>query len=262
VFDIDPLPWVGGKRRLVHRFIDRLEAVLRPGIDYTEPFAGGAAVALTLLDRNPRLGVWLNDAYRPVYAFWRTLQTDPEYLTERVQREHPERCVWAQHRTMLNNHAVVERMTEQQLAWALYAVHGWSYGQKGTSFNPPHGARARLSTKVRQFRNAHRLLRGAKLTNLDFREVLTEDRGVAYLDPPYMMATGNGYYAHRFRHLDHLDLADILLARKSPWLLSYDEHPAVRYRYRACRIEPLVVGRGLGGPTRMYSELLIDPIRK
>lgn len=258
MFDIYPLPWMGGKRRLVHRFIDRLEADLRPGVRYVEPFAGGAAVALTLLDRNPGLEVWLNDAYRPVYAFWNTLQTEPEYLEERVQREHPERCVWVRHRSMLNDPAAAADRSERELAWALYAVHGWSYGQKGTSFNPPHGARARLATKVSQFRNAHRLLRGAKVTNLDFRRVLAEDRGVAYLDPPYMMTTGGGYYAHRFCHLDHLDLADLLLARRSPWLLSYDEHPAVRHRYRACRIDPLVIGRGLGGPNRFYRELLVS----
>ena len=47
-----------------------------------EPFAGGAAVALTLLDRNPRLKVWLNDAYRPVYAFWKTLQAEPDYMVD------------------------------------------------------------------------------------------------------------------------------------------------------------------------------------
>jgi DNA adenine methylase len=258
VFDIYPLPWVGGKRRLVHRFIERLEADLRPGVRYAEPFAGGAAVALTLLDRNPGLEVWLNDAYRPVYAFWRTLQADPEYLADRIQREHPERCVWKQLRARLTDPGLMAATEEQELAWTLYAVHAWSYGQKGTSFNPRQGARARLATRVRQFRNTNRLLRGARLTNVDFRAVLAEDRGVAYLDPPYMVATGGDYYAHRFGHLDHLDLADLLLSRRSPWLLSYDEHPAVRHRYRACRIDSLVVGRGLGTVNRFYREVLVS----
>lgn len=255
--EIYPLPYVGGKRRIVRRFVDKLLARLAPGVLYVEPFAGGLSVALTLLDVLPWLRAWVNDAYHPLCAYWRVVQSDPEYLISRVCRDHPEREAWDVYAGLTKNPAGVG---ERELAWAVYARYGWSFGQKGASFNPGFGARAYLATKVRQIRNAHRLLQRATITNLDFRDVLKHDEGVAYLDPPYMMATAKaGYYEHRFSHVDQLDLREMVLARRSPWLMSYDDHPAVWSRYRACRIEPVEFGRGLGGPARMYREVLITP---
>lgn len=246
--DIYPLPWVGGKRRFVGRILPHLVPHLRPGRPYLEPFAGGAAVALTLLHRFPWLDVWINDANPDVSAFWKTLQADPDYLIDRMRREHPERGAWHHYRT-----ATPTDPNEQ--AWRLYALHAWSYSQKGGSFNPGHGARTRLDTKEIQFRTASRLLRDCRITNLDFRAGLNES-GVAYCDPPYFIAR-RGYYAHPFNHLDHLDLARLLLARSDPWLLSYGEHPAVHFRFKHCCIEPVRFARGLGGPKRDYRELLI-----
>ncbi|AWM39847.1 D12 class N6 adenine-specific DNA methyltransferase [Gemmata obscuriglobus] len=253
---IYPLPWLGGKRRIVHRFLHLLTQHMRPGVSYTEPFAGGAAVALTLLDRLPWADVWLNDVYRPVYAFWKTIRDDHEFLIDKLYGEHCERDKWEEYHQSIANGTVADL---KELGWRLCALHAWSYGQKGVSFNPRCGSRAKLHTKEQQYRNAHRLLRDAKITNLDFRQVLKDDDSVLYCDPPYVGAARRKYYAHGFTQLDHLMLRDIVLARQSPWLMSYDDHPAIWNRYKTCRIQTIVFGRGLGGPTRFYKEVLITP---
>jgi len=89
--------------------------------------------------------------------------------------------------------------------------------------------------------------------------VLAEDRGVAYLDPPYLVTLAKRRYALDFSVRDHLDLADALEARRSPWLLSYDDDVRVRGLYEGCDIRGFRHGRGLGGERRFFRELLIRP---
>lgn len=254
-FKFCPLPWLGGKRRLVHLYLEWLESRLVRCGYFVEPCAGGLATALTLLSRNRNLEVWVNDAHTPVYAFWKTVQTDPGYLSDRVGRIFANRELWQEYRNSTEDRT----LSLNELGWRLYCVHCWSYAQKGQSFNPGNGARAKWRTKALQINNAHLLLKNARITNLDYRDVLAEGEGVTYLDPPYMVATRKNYYRHPFSMYDHLDLCEMLKERESPWLLSYDCCPAVLKLYDWCRITRVVIGRGLGGSDRFFPEVLIQP---
>ena len=71
-----PLRYPGGKRRLVPVVMRLLEENDLHNVHYVEPYAGGAAVALTVLLAEYAAEVHINDLSRPVYAFWHTVLND------------------------------------------------------------------------------------------------------------------------------------------------------------------------------------------
>src|SRR5437867_1496449 len=65
-----PLRYPGGKRRLAQAIMRLLVVNGRRDVDYFEPYAGGAAIALALLFEEYASTAHINDLSRPVYAFW------------------------------------------------------------------------------------------------------------------------------------------------------------------------------------------------
>jgi DNA adenine methylase len=53
-------------------------------VEYVEPYAGGAAIALGLLFHEHAATVHLNDLSRPIYAFWHTALNDSAWLCKRL----------------------------------------------------------------------------------------------------------------------------------------------------------------------------------
>jgi len=58
-----------------------------------------------------------------------------------------------------------------------------------------------------------------------------------YVDPPYYGLRQN--YAATFAQGDHERLAESLLATLGVWILSYNDHPAVRRLYKGCHFRRL-----------------------
>ena len=82
---LSPLRYPGAKRRLAG-YIERVVVLnrLRPAL-FVEPFAGGASVALQLLNNRvvERIGLIERDPL--VAAFWQTVFSDADWLVEQVE---------------------------------------------------------------------------------------------------------------------------------------------------------------------------------
>ncbi len=82
-----PLRYPGGKGKLAE-FIKLL--VLRNdliGADYIELYAGGAAVALSLLYEDYSPHVHINDLSRSISTFWKAVLSDPGGLCGRISEQ-------------------------------------------------------------------------------------------------------------------------------------------------------------------------------
>ena len=80
-----PLRYPGGKRRLAPVVKRLLEDNRLKNVDYVEPYAGGAAIALALLLEEYASTVHINDLSRPVYAFWHTVLNHTLDLCRRIE---------------------------------------------------------------------------------------------------------------------------------------------------------------------------------
>ena len=67
-------------------------------IQYVEPFAGGASLALALLFEEYASVIHINDLSRPVYGFWDSVLNRTQELCERIEQTPVTIEVWQHQR--------------------------------------------------------------------------------------------------------------------------------------------------------------------
>src|SRR5580700_4416477 len=95
-----PLRYPGGKWRIAPLFERLIEANFdkRPG--YSEPYAGGASLALSLLFTDKVSEVYLNDLNPAVYAFWYCALNRHNALSQLLQMTPVTPGEWRRQRTI------------------------------------------------------------------------------------------------------------------------------------------------------------------
>ena len=81
-----PLRYPGGKRRLAPAIVRLFKENNLKGVEYIEPYAGGASLALTLLFGGHASIIHINDLSRPVYAFWHSVLNRTQELCDRIEQ--------------------------------------------------------------------------------------------------------------------------------------------------------------------------------
>src|SRR5690554_4937730 len=95
-----PLRYPGGKGRLTQFVIDVIRMNGLEGGHYVEPYAGGAAIAISMLHLEYVAEVHINDLNRSVHAFWRAVLDDPESLCARISRTRVTMSEWHRQRAI------------------------------------------------------------------------------------------------------------------------------------------------------------------
>ena len=84
-------------------------------------------------------------------------------------------------------------------------------------------------------------LKRVYIESLSFEALIPKwdgDGSVFYLDPPYYMLTemAGTYYKHELTPQMHVQLRDVLKGIRGRFILSYDDHPAVRALYKGFKV--------------------------
>jgi DNA adenine methylase len=101
-----------------------------------------------------------------------------------------------------------------------------------------------------------------KILNGDFERVIRHPGdAIIYCDPPYW-EQGGALYKHSFGPAEHIRLANALRECQNPWVLSYDDHPAIHELYAWADIRytdelHYTIAAQTGG--KRSRELLISP---
>ena len=244
---LSPLRYPGGKRRLVSFVKEALRLNgLRPDL-YVEPFAGGASVALQLLNDGAveRIGLWERDPL--VAAFWRVAFWDSEWLIKEMQSWKPTVALWERMRAYRprSDRGKARKclfLNRTSFSGILCSTAGPIGGRGQTSAYPIDcrfpkerlakrlGQVARLSSRVAFVGEGDWARCTDRLDQLvETREVRREDV-LVYLDPPFYHKA-NRLYRFCFDHDEHVRLRDALRTIPYPYLLSYDAAPEVEKLY-------------------------------
>ena len=79
-----PLRYPGGKAKLT-KYIEKLLSLNGlDKIEYAEPYAGGAGLALNLLMNNRADVIFLNDLNKAIYSFWFSVLYECDSLCELI----------------------------------------------------------------------------------------------------------------------------------------------------------------------------------
>jgi DNA adenine methylase len=270
----------GGKTKLlkiIHSRLQRMVADIGPDGEYREPFLGAGAVGLSLLAANPGIKrAWLNDVDPAMAALWDVVINNPTSLhvtveiTPEAMRLFPRSDYYQSDLELLRSISGPEdlqRIPAENLAIAKLAVHQMSFSGLGTRAGGPMTARLsryNVDALCSRIYTCNEILASVTLRNdtctcVDFGHMFGPGEALFYLDPPYYVA-GPQLYQFPFTLDDHARLARLLRRESRPWLLSYDDHPAIHDLYGGwSRIDKTSVGYSINGCGKK-SELLISKI--
>jgi DNA adenine methylase len=240
---VSPLRYPGGKRRLLPYIARVIEALPnRPSI-LIEPFAGGAAVSIGLLEHGHVPRIALADADPLVAAFWQTVfdPRDAVKLANRALEAEITVEQWLRLREWSPTDRVDQAfkclfLNRTSFSGILHTGSGpiGGYEQSGTYKIDVRFPRERLARRVIELSKLSD--RVAYVRCQDFTATLRNPlegaglkqlgRAFWYLDPPFWNKADKLYACH-FRDEDHQLLAREVKALKGSWVVSYDNHPEV-----------------------------------
>lgn len=270
----------GSKAKIADRIIAQFPAcVIDPlfqaeRMEYREPFLGGGAIALRVLRCLPAsASVWLNDKDFGLVCFWKAILDAPDELIEHIKAFRP--TVEAFH-----EFKEFDGTTDRDpvlTGFRKFALHQLSFSGNGAMAGGPIGGKQQRSEfnvgcrwaptrHARDVRRNNRLFRrfaSVRITTRDFTD-LTNDappHAFIYADPPYFKA-GPQLYKYAFSEIDHRRLSESLRRCRARWVLSYDDHEAIRSLYPWAQIRSVELTYTTAvakGRRRKNSELLISP---
>jgi DNA adenine methylase len=249
------LRYPGGKTRAVKHIVEHL-----PDSEvYVSPFFGGGAIELYLASKGKK--IIANDKFEPLYNFWTQLKTNKHALKEEVEKLLPfskEKFYECRSNVMDTSRTPLQR------AAMYFALNRSSFSGATLS-----GGYSEMSCKTRFNQSAIDRLMECDLSNIEFYNMdfaeflqLHGNRGVLYLDPPYMLSKkGNKLYGIRgdlHESFPHATLATIMRTITRPWVMSYNDSEEIRNLYDTgiYVIEPAKWSYGMN-KTKGSSEIII-----
>lgn len=241
--EFSPLRYPGGKGKLAAYLSDLLEVSGLYGADYIEPFAGGAAVALSLLFSERVRDIHINDIDPCVFAFWHSVVHNTDAFIERLRAVDITIETWLAAREIKRNpieHDVLDvgfatfflSRTNRSGILNGGVIGGLKQDGKwkiGCRFN-----KEALESRIRRigfFRS--RIF----VQNIDAEEFLMKyvpsvsGKKFLYIDPPYY-EKGACLYENHYTHADHISLMKkVSSLRCCEWVVSYDNSPQIRQMY-------------------------------
>ena len=226
-------PWLGGKKHLHRRIIDRIDAI--PHQTYVEPFVGMGGVFLRRSSR-PRLEV-ANDRNGEIINLFRILQRHYTHLMEVMRFQIASRREFERLRV-----TPPETLTDLERAARFLYLQRLGFGGKidgvfGVSATTgPRFSLARLEIVLEEARER---LDGVVLENLDWAEVIRryDHKGALfYLDPPYFGGEDD-YGKGLFDRAQFGRMAEILRSIEGAFLLSINDTPEIREAFAGFHLE-------------------------
>lgn len=241
-----PLRYPGGKTAItpmVERIIK--DNGLR-GAHYSEPYAGGAGLALSLLLKGVVSDIHINDYDRSVWAFWYAILNHTDEFIElikttdiTIEEWHRQKEVQADKKyqdplilgfssfflNRTNRSGIIEK------AGVIGGLEQKSKYSLDCRFN-----KLGLLEKIRTIAlHKDRI----NLYNKDALDFITEvdeieEKVFFCIDPPYFVK-GQSLYTNFYEPSDHVELCDAIKQIKSKWMLTYDYSPYIRQLYRDFR---------------------------
>lgn len=233
-----PLRYPGGKGKLapfikeVFKYNGLLDRT------YVEPYAGGAAVAMSLLLEGYAWQIVINDIDPLVYSFWWSALNDTDELLRRIIDTDVSIDVWMLQKEVITNaknHAITD------VGFATFflnrtnrsgILHAGVIGGKRQDGNYKIDARFNKDDLVKRIELIGSHSGRVQLHNLDaldfIKKIIPQIRGefLVYFDPPYFNK-GSLLYQNYYSYEDHGKIASEIRSLDAPWIVTYDNVPEI-----------------------------------
>ncbi|MBI4620607.1 MAG: DNA adenine methylase [Desulfobacterales bacterium] len=237
-----PLRYPGGKGKLAPFFKKLFRHNNLCDGTYVEPYAGGSAVALTLLLEGYAWEIVINDIDPLIYAFWWAVLNDTETLSRKIKDTPVTMQVWKEQKCV---HADSEQHSLTDVGFATFFLNRTNISGiikagviGGKKQDGPFKLNARFNKKdllerinlIAQYKGRIRLF------NLDAWVLITTiipslpEKCLLYFDPPYF-GKGKLLYSNYYTPTDHTLMASKIRSLNFPWVVTYDDVSEIRDFY-------------------------------
>ena len=241
-----PLRYPGGKRKLYGLISAIIKKNKLSGCVYAEPYAGGAGLALSLLFDGVVNSLMLNDFSQPVFAFWHSVLYSTDAICEKINTTPI--CIdeWHKQKHIFQN---PKNASLLDLGYATFFLNRTNRSgilkagviggkaQSGEWKLDARFARDNLVLRIKKIAEKRDRITVTCLDALDFieqnKEYFNEHESLVYFDPPYY-EKGAALYDNYYKQEDHADVSNYIQALPLNWVVSYDNHPAIRDLYKKC----------------------------
>lgn len=238
-----PLRYPGGKGKLAPFIGMLIEEYGHRGGTYIEPFAGGAGVAMELLEKDIVSEVVINDYDKGIYSFWRAILSETERFVNKIEKIPLNMDEWnRQHDICMKNN----QKYSFELGFATFymnrtnrsgIIKGGVIGGKEQNGNWRIDARFNKENLIKRIRKIASMRRKIHLYNKDIESFLRnyvpkyEDNAFIYFDPPYF-TKGKQLYLNFFDYSDHLRIEKLISSMVNcDWIITYDDEPQIESIY-------------------------------
>lgn len=247
-----PLRYPGGKGKVANFLKLVLIRNSLVGIDYVEPYAGGASIALTLLFEDYVSNAHINDLNSGVYQFWRLVLDDPDSLCRKIRAARLTMDEWNRQKQTYADPS----STHEDLAFATFFLNRTNrsgiIARGGVIGGNDQSGKWKIDARFNKESLCSRIMKVARfgsrltVTNLDAGELLNQNPqrtspALHYLDPPYYLK-GSRLYDNFYTHADHIAVSTAVKGMTGPWVVSYDADPEILSMYSSCESLRYILG--------------------
>ena len=226
-----PLRYPGGKSRAIKFLSKHL-----PHIEsYREPFLGGGSMALYVTQTYPNTEVWVNDLYYPLYAFWKTLRDHGQQLcddlrelkTELGESYDAHKMAFDDAKDKLNNDIY-------ESGFNFYVANKCSFsGLTANSSFSKQASRQNFTFRgIDKLPALGELIRGWRITNRNYSEMLWGKDAFVFLDPPYAIKDNlYGTKGKLHKQFDHEMFAAEACNSEQKCMITYNSELYIKDRF-------------------------------
>ena len=262
-----PLRYPGGKAQLFPLVRDIIVANRLQGATYVEPFAGGAGLALKLLEENIVSRIIINDLDIHIFAFWHSVLNESKALCDMISRTPVNRKHWRLQRAIYQKSDSSDLLSLGFSTFFLNRTNvsgvltgGMIGGKKqdGTYKLDARFDKKALIEKIgfiAQRKDNIVLFNDDAINFLKRVEVASLRKVLINFDPPYVQK-GAALYKNAFTEEDHRRLSKAILSCGKKWIVTYDACPLVTELFKKRRMGRIGVYYSARNP-RLAQECII-----
>ncbi len=260
-----PLRYPGGKN-CIFPFISRLfyENHLI-GINYAEPYAGGAGLALRLLFEGYVNHIYINDLDISIYAFWKTVIDYPDEFCDWIKNVKVSMRNWQKYKNIQKQANDVSLFELAKSTFFLNRtnisgiIKGGAIGglkQRGKYKIDARFNKRNLIDRIHKLETVKSRISVSNFDGIQFIKQLDKrkEETFIYLDPPYCQQGAN-LYMNFYSKEDHKRLSEKVHQLRKKWIVSYDTHKFILNLY--AKESKLIHKLSQSTSNRIGNELLV-----
>lgn len=245
---LSPLRYPGSKAGLVPWMRAFLAGSRLEGLEFIEPYAGSAALGLNLLASDSIASLMLFERDPLLFSFWYSVFFETSKLVRLIENKNPTLKTRSELEWLRGQDEVISDIALMGYAGLLFNRTSFSgvlsagpIGGSGQNSAYTVDCRFNKFTLIERIEDLAKFASRVRVYFGDAQKALSDARNVDnsqrifYIDPPYYIQ-GPKLYRYSYDFSEHLKLSENLAAANFRWLLSYDDHPAIRHFYRSFRI--------------------------